>query len=80
MLTKTCKNCSHRQLPSHTEVGQLGVAFCVQQNVPGLYVSVDLPHEVQVLQSLQGGFEDGGDLVLCELGGDKLNRLQKPSC
>lgn len=57
----------YRELSSHSEVGQLGLTLGVQQDVPGLDVPVDLPHEVQVLQTLQGGVQDGGDLLFRQL-------------
>jgi hypothetical protein len=43
------------------------MALCVEENVACLDVSVDLPHEMQILQTFQCGLEDGGYLILCEL-------------
>lgn len=43
------------------------MALCVQENVASFYVSVDLPHEMQIFKALQGGLEDGGDLIFSEL-------------
>lgn len=52
------------ELSSNSKVGQLGVTLRVQQDVSCFDVSVDFPHEVKILQTLQGGLHDGGDLVL----------------
>jgi len=60
----------YRELSGYTKVRQLGMSLGVEQDVASLDVSVDLPHEVEILQTLQGGLQDGGDLLLRQLSGD----------
>lgn len=55
------------ELSSNSKVSQLGLTFCVQQDVAGFDVSVDLPHEMKILQTLQSWLEDSGNLFFCEL-------------
>lgn len=43
------------------------MAFCVEKNIPSFDVPVDFPHEMEIFQTFQGGFEDGGDFILGEL-------------
>lgn len=58
---------SYSELSCHAKVSQLGLPLGVEQDVASLDVSVDLPHEVEVLQTLEGGLEDGRYLVLGQL-------------
>lgn len=44
---------THCELSGNSEVGQLGLALRVQQDVSCFDVSVDFSHEVKILQTLQ---------------------------
>jgi hypothetical protein len=52
------------KLPSHTEVGQLGVTLIVEKYVACFDVSVNFAPRMQVLQTFQCVVQDGGDLSL----------------
>ena len=74
MIGQICLNWSykagdmtHCELASHSKVGELGVTLCVEQNVAGLDVAVDLPALVQILQTFQCIVQDGRDLIFCQL-------------
>ncbi len=43
------------------------MALCGEENIPCFDVPVDFPHEMEILQTFQGGFEDCGDLIFGEL-------------
>lgn len=43
------------------------MSFCVEKNIPGFDVPVDFPHEMEIFQTFQGGFEDCGNFFLGEL-------------
>lgn len=62
---------SYCELSSNSKVGQFGLTLRVQQDVACFDVSVDLPHEVKILQTLQSGLKDGGYLLFFELQGKR---------
>lgn len=43
------------------------MAFCIEENISCFDVPVDFSHEMEILQTFQGGFEDCGDLIFGEL-------------
>lgn len=60
-------NYPYCELSSNSKVCQFSLTLCIQEDIACFDVSVDLPHEVKILQTLQSRLQDGGYLLLCKL-------------
>lgn len=58
---------AHRQMSSQARTSQFRMTFLVTDYIPSFHLPVDFPHKTQIVQALQGWFEDVDYLILIQL-------------
>lgn len=54
-------------MSSQARTSQFRMTFPVTDYIPSFHLPVDFPHKTQIVQALQGWFEDADYLILIEL-------------